>query len=51
MSISDELMKAWYPLLLGRACPADDPLAAKKKLAELLVARFHEPKVAAERSR
>jgi tyrosyl-tRNA synthetase len=41
MSISDETMTAWYPLLLGRTSQAPDPLAAKKSLAEATVARFH----------
>jgi tyrosyl-tRNA synthetase len=44
MSISDETMRSWYELLSER--PADpshagDPLAAKKALAHMMVARFH----------
>ncbi|VVM06111.1 tyrosine--tRNA ligase [Methylacidimicrobium tartarophylax] len=42
MSISDELMGKWYPILLGNLVPPDaHPMEAKKKLAEWLVARFH----------
>ena len=43
MSISDELMRAWYPMLLDHTPPeADrDPLTAKKALAGAMVARFH----------
>ncbi len=42
MSISDELMADWYGLLLEATPPEveTDPLAAKKNLAEALVARF-----------
>jgi tyrosyl-tRNA synthetase len=43
MSISDDLMRQWYPLLL-ETTPAEadtDPLAAKKALAQAMVARFH----------
>lgn len=43
MSVTDETMWGWYPLLLGRA---PDPRSseaneAKKALAEAMVARFH----------
>lgn len=42
MSISDELMQRWYPLLLGQTCnPEQHPMEAKKQLATALVARFH----------
>lgn len=42
MSISDELMARFYPLLLGREIPAGvHPMAAKKDLARALVERFH----------
>lgn len=42
MSISDDLMARWYVLLLGRELSKDEhPMAAKKELARLLVARFH----------
>ncbi len=42
MSISDALMARYYTLLLGRDLPSDaHPMAAKKELARLLVARFH----------
>ena len=42
MSISDELMRNYYPLLLGQAYPAGEhPMEAKKNLAARLVARFH----------
>ena len=42
MSISDELMARWYVLLLGREVTKEvHPMAAKKELAQALVARFH----------
>ena len=42
MSISDELMQRYYPLLLGQTYPAGEhPMEAKKNLAARLVARFH----------
>lgn len=42
MSISDELMARWYPVLLGRQLdPALHPMEAKKLLACGLVERFH----------
>ncbi len=42
MSISDELMAKYYPLLLGEELPRDaHPMEAKKSLAARLVARFH----------
>lgn len=42
LSISDDTMASWTLQLLGRPVRADDaPLAAKKQLAEDLVARFH----------
>ncbi len=42
MSVSDELMASWYPLLTGKELDKEsDPLAAKKNLARLLVERFH----------
>ena len=43
MSISDELMLSWYPMLL-KDTPAtvrEDPLTAKKHLAQTMVTRFH----------
>ena len=43
MSISDALMAEWYPFLAD-ATPEDisnDPLNAKKRLAQEMVARFH----------
>ena len=42
MSISDETMWAWIPLLTGRSAEAeqDQPLEAKKRLAGEMVARF-----------
>src|SRR5450432_758366 len=44
MSISDELMARYYPLLLGRAQPAElHPMEAKKQLAREVVASFHAP--------
>ncbi len=42
MSISDELMARYYPVLLGEDFPqAAHPMEAKKDLAARLVARFH----------
>ena len=42
MSISDELMARYYPVLLGEEFPNDaHPMEAKKNLAARLVARFH----------
>lgn len=42
MSISDELMGRWYPVLLGRALDlAAHPMEAKKQLAGEIVERFH----------
>ena len=41
MSISDDLMRRWYPLLLGCKCPDIHPLEAKKQLAAKLVERYH----------
>ncbi|HEX4086839.1 MAG TPA: tyrosine--tRNA ligase [Chthoniobacteraceae bacterium] len=41
MSISDELMKRYYLLLLGRDMPDIHPMDAKKQLAVEIVARYH----------
>ena len=42
MSISDELMARYYPLLLLRELPRDlHPMAAKKQLASEIVATYH----------
>jgi tyrosyl-tRNA synthetase len=46
MSISDETMRGWYLLLLGREAETSDPLAAKKELARSIVERFHDPQAA-----
>ena len=44
MSISDELMARYYPLLLGRAQPPKlHPMEAKKQLAREIVATYHSP--------
>jgi tyrosyl-tRNA synthetase len=44
MSISDELMARYYPLLLGRVQPPElHPMEAKKQLASEIVASFHTP--------
>lgn len=48
MSISDELMAAWYPRLLGEPADASDPNQSKQQLAERLVARFHGRAAASE---
>jgi tyrosyl-tRNA synthetase len=41
MSISDELMKRYYLLLLGKEMPAIHPMDAKKQLAAEIVERYH----------
>jgi tyrosyl-tRNA synthetase len=42
MSISDELMARYYPLLLGKPLPANaHPLEAKKHLAATIVETYH----------
>jgi tyrosyl-tRNA synthetase len=41
MSISDALMAAWYPALLGAQASMSDPNRSKQELAERIVARFH----------
>jgi tyrosyl-tRNA synthetase len=42
MSISDELMEKWYPLLLGEEGDRGvHPMEAKKQLASRIVERFH----------
>ena len=47
MSISDELMARYYPLLLGRELPKDaHPLEAKKHLAFEIVQTYHSPAAA-----
>jgi len=47
MSISDELMARYYPLLLGRAfAEGMDPFEAKKQLAFEIVQTYHSPAVA-----
>jgi tyrosyl-tRNA synthetase len=50
MSISDELMTRYYPLLLGRAQPPElHPMAAKKQLAREIVGTYH-PSAEAQRA-
>jgi tyrosyl-tRNA synthetase len=47
MSISDELMARYYPLLLGRPLPKEEhPLEAKKRLASEIVATYHSQAIA-----
>jgi tyrosyl-tRNA synthetase len=47
MSISDELMTRYYPLLLGRELPkAAHPLEAKKQLAFEIVQTYHSQPIA-----
>jgi tyrosyl-tRNA synthetase len=41
MSISDEVMGRYYPLLLGEEQPAGHPMDAKKQLARRIVERYH----------
>jgi tyrosyl-tRNA synthetase len=44
MSISDELMARYYPLLLGRDQPPErHPMTAKKQLASEIVSTYHSP--------
>ncbi len=48
LSITDELMARYYPLLLHEELPADThPMEAKKTLAARVVARFHSEAAAA----
>ena len=52
MSISDELMARYYPLLLGRSQPPElHPMMAKKQLAREIVDAYHEPGKASGRRR
>jgi tyrosyl-tRNA synthetase len=47
MSISDQLMARYYPLLLGRELPKDaHPLEAKKQLAYEIVQTYHSSEAA-----
>jgi tyrosyl-tRNA synthetase len=47
MSISDETMAKWYPMLLNEAFPAAmHPMEAKKSLAARLVERYHSAEAA-----
>ena len=47
MSISDELMARYYPLLLGRELdPSAHPLEAKKQLAFKIVQTYQSPEIA-----
>jgi tyrosyl-tRNA synthetase len=48
MSISDELMKRYYELLLAREVPAIHPMDAKKILAMEIVERYHSAEAARE---
>jgi tyrosyl-tRNA synthetase len=41
MSISDDLMRRYYPLLLGEEAPVGHPMEAKKQLSARVVARYH----------
>ncbi len=41
MSISDELMWTWFPLLLGQIGDPTDPLGEKLRLSHAMVERFH----------
>jgi tyrosyl-tRNA synthetase len=49
MSISDELMARYYPLLLGKSLDAAHPLEAKKHLAAAIVEIYHS-RAAAEKT-
>jgi tyrosyl-tRNA synthetase len=42
MRIPDEAMGTYYELLLGESVPEDDPMAAKRVLAQRIVERFHD---------
>ncbi len=49
MSISDELMARYYPLLLDRPKPSDlHPMEAKKQLASEIAATYHSAEAAQE---
>jgi tyrosyl-tRNA synthetase len=41
MSIRDEIMPDYYPLLLDRPMPEAEPVEQKRELARALVAMFH----------
>jgi tyrosyl-tRNA synthetase len=42
MRIPDEVMGAYYELLLGETAPDDEPMVAKRALARRIVERFHD---------
>jgi tyrosyl-tRNA synthetase len=46
MSISDQLMKRYYELLLGKEMPAIHPMDAKKQLGFEIVQRYHSTEAA-----
>ncbi|CAF0702523.1 tyrosine--tRNA ligase [Candidatus Methylacidithermus pantelleriae] len=47
MSISDELMLRWYQVLLGtQPEPGVHPMEAKKRLAQWIIERVHDPEAA-----
>jgi tyrosyl-tRNA synthetase len=49
MSISDDLMDRWYPILLARERPSGShPMEAKKQLAASLVERYHDAAAAVD---
>jgi tyrosyl-tRNA synthetase len=48
MSITDELMWTWFPLLIGQIGDTTNPLDEKLRLAHALVERFHGPAAAAD---
>ena len=49
MSVSDELMDRWYPLLLGMDRNQElHPMEAKKQLAASIVERYHSEEKAKE---
>ncbi len=49
MSVSDDLMRRWYQVLLTRECdPSAHPMESKKQLAAQITARFHGEDAAAQ---
>src|SRR5215210_4538965 len=46
MSIPDEALAQWWPLILEQEPPRDDPMAAKLALARRIVERYHGPDAA-----
>lgn len=48
MSISDELMQKWYPILFTLESDSQHPMESKKQLGEKIVTRFHSAEAATQ---